>query len=364
MPAEVQIKQFELSDQEGVLAFLREAYADDLRKSDPAFWKWHYLENPYTSLDDVPLWIVKDGDRVVGQAATILVEIKVLEEIRRAVWILDFILAPEYRGQKLGKRLLLLARETYPTMLALGYNEMSGNVLRSLGWVEMGAINRYQKLLFPGYGLRETAALAPVRRLVNLAYSPFRPGGKGLSPTGPYQIEEVSNFGSDFDDLWERASAPFPCAIMRGSAFLNWQFKLQPEKKFDVLGCYRDGKLMGYAVLFFRKPECDDAPPKGAITDVCYDPEYGAETIDELLKAALRLSLQKRAGSLVTDVREPRIEAGLVRLGFWRIKKSPPFMIYSPNRHDVMYQQANWFLTRADSDVSIFEDPNLVEEFK
>ncbi|HKO97263.1 MAG TPA: GNAT family N-acetyltransferase [Pyrinomonadaceae bacterium] len=359
MPAEVQIKQFELSDQEGVVAFLREAYADDPRKSDPAFWRWHYLENPYTSLDDVPLWIVKDGDRVVGQAATILVEIKVLEEIRRAVWILDFMLAPEYRGQKLGKRLLLLARETYPTMLALGYNQMSGNVLRSLGWIEMGAIDRYQKLLFPGYGLRETAAFAPLRGLVNLAYSPFRPKEKALTPAGAYTIEEVANFGPQFDDLWTRASVPFPCAIMRGSNFLEWQFMRQPGKRFDVLGCYRDGRLMGYVVLFFRKPECDNAPPKGAITDICYDPENGEETIDELLKAALRLSLKKRAGSLVTDVREPRIKAALERFGFWQIKKSPLFMIYSPNRQDVMYQPANWFLTRADSDVSIFEDPNL-----
>ena len=359
MPADVQIKQFELSDQEPLLAFLREAYADDPRKSDPAFWKWHYLDNPYTSLDNIPLWIVKDGDRVVGQAATILVEIKVLEEKRKAVWILDFILAPEYRGQKLGKRLLLLARETYPTMLALGYNDQSGNVLRSLDWVEMGVIHRYQKLLFPGYGLRETAAVAPLRAGLNLAYSLFRPGRRQIAPDDRYTLKNVSSFDSEFDDLWSRASAPFPCAIVRSSAFLNWQFMHQPGKEFEVVSAYRDGKLVGYAALFFRKPECDNAPPKAAITDIVYDPADGRETIEQLLKAALRLSLQKRAGSLVTDIREPLIEDGLKRLGFWHIKKSPPFMIYSPTRHDVMYEQVNWFLTRADSDVSIFEDPNL-----
>ncbi|MEK6280047.1 MAG: GNAT family N-acetyltransferase [Acidobacteriota bacterium] len=359
MPADVQIKQFQLPDQEAVLAFLREAYADDPRKSDPAFWKWHYLENPYTASDNVPLWIVKDGDRVVGQAATILVEIKVLDEVRRAVWILDFILAPEYRGQKLGKRLLLLARETYPTMLALGYNDQSGNVLRSLEWVEMGSINRYQKLLFPGYGLRETAAFAPLRGLVNLCYAPFRPGERKIAASDRYTIKEITTFDREFDDLWQRVSASFPCAIVRSSAFLEWQFVRQPGKKFVVLGVYRDGRLAGYVVLFFRKPEYKNAPPKAAITDICYDPQHAEETIDELLKASLRLSLLKRAGSLVTDVREPPLEARLTRLGFWRIKKSPPFMIYSPTRRDVMYQPANWFLTRADSDVSIFEDPNL-----
>ena len=359
MPANVQIKQFELSDQEAVLAFLRHAYIDDPRKSDPPFWKWHYLENPYTSLDNIPLWIIKDGERVVGQAATILVELKVGEETRHGIWILDFILLPEYRGQKLGKRLLQLARETYPTMMALGFNDASGNVLRSLEWVPMGAINRYQKLLFPGYGVKEIAALAPLRGLVNLCYSPFRPGSRETAARENYTIREVSRFDDSFDDLWRRASERYPCAVARGSAFLEWQFMRQPGKKFDVLGLYEDSRLIGYAVLFFRKPGRGGASPKAAITDICYDSSSPEEIIDELLKAALRLSLERRAGSLVTDVRDPTIEGRLRHLGFWPIKKAPPFMVYSPSRRELMYEPNNWFLTRADSDVSVFEDPNV-----
>jgi len=359
MPPDVLIKQFELPDQEGVLAFLRNAYSDDPRKSDPAFWNWHYLENPYTSLDDVPLWIVKDGDRVVGQAATILVELKVGDELRKGIWILDFILLPEYRGQKLGKRLLQLALETYPTMMALGFNNASGNVLRSLEWVPMGAINRYQKLLFPGYGLKEIAAYAPLRGLVNLCYSPLRPGLRQTKPSGDYTIREISEFDDSFDDLWRRAAERYPCAIARGSSFLEWQFMRQPGKKFDLLGLYEDNRLVGYIVLFFRRSERGNPPLKAAITDICYDSSSPREKIDELLKAALRLSLERRAGSLVTDVRDPLIEERLHQLGFWHIKKSPPFMVYSPTQRELMYEPRNWFLTRADSDVSVFEDPNL-----
>jgi GNAT superfamily N-acetyltransferase len=359
MPDNVQVKQFELSDQDAVLAFLRVAYSDDPRKSDPAFWKWHYLENPYTSLDDIPLWIVKDGERVVGQAATILVELKVGDETRQGIWILDFILLPEYRGQKLGKRLLQLARETYPTMMALGFNDASGNVLRSLEWVPMGAINRYQRLLFPGHGLKELAALAPLRGLVNLGYAALRPGSRETAARGNYTIREVSGFDGSFDDLWRRASERYACAVARGSSFLEWQFLRQPGKKFDVLGLYEGSRLVGYSVLFFRKPDRGNAPPKAAITDICYDSSSPEEIIDELLKAALRLSLERRAGSLVTDVRDPKVEERLRQLRFFQIKKSPPFMVYSPSQRELMYEPQNWFLTRADSDVSVFEDPNL-----
>jgi len=359
MPGEVQIKQFELAEQEALLAFLREAYRDDPRKSDPEVWKWHYLENPYTSLDDIPLWIVKDGERVVGQAATILVELKVDDEIRRAVWILDFILLSEYRGQKLGKRLLQLARQTYPTMLALGYNEMSGNVLTSLEWVRMGMIDRYQRLLFPGYGLKEVATIPPLRGLINLGFAPFRPSRNATIPNTRFEVREVADFDSAFDELWKRASKNFPCAVERRSAFLNWQFRRQPGKKFAVLGVYKAERLVGYAVLFFRKPKQANAPPKAAITDICYDPENGAAIIDELFKTALRRCVERRAGSLVTDVRDPLLAERLRSFGFFRIKQAPPFMVYSPDKRELMYEPDNWFLTRADSDVSIFEGPNL-----
>src|SRR5713226_9443188 len=117
-----QIKKFELSDQDALLSFLRLAYAGDLRKSDGAFWKWQYLDNPYTSLNDIPLWIVKHGEQIVGQAAAIPVDFKVEEETRRGIWILDFILLADYRGKGLGMRLLLAAGNSYPNLLALGLN--------------------------------------------------------------------------------------------------------------------------------------------------------------------------------------------------------------------------------------------------
>src|SRR6266850_1408178 len=114
MAGDVQVKQFELADQEELLSFLRVAYPAEPRKSQLDFWKWHYLENPHTALDDIPLWVVKDGERIVGQLATIPVNLKVGAEETRAIWILDFIVLPKYRGQGLGKRLVLTSRESYP----------------------------------------------------------------------------------------------------------------------------------------------------------------------------------------------------------------------------------------------------------
>jgi GNAT superfamily N-acetyltransferase len=359
MSAEVEIRQFELADTEALLSFLRLAYPDDRRKSEPSYWRWHYLENPQTDPDNVPLWVVKRGREIVGQVATIPVQLKVGDERIPAIWILDFIVHEDYRGQGLGKRLMGEAQKFCPTMIALGINEGSTAVLLKTGWTALGGVRRYQRLLFPGHDLQQASRFSPVRGLINLCYAPFRPRLSGATERR-WQLREVSAFDAAFDAFWTEASVQWPCAVVRDARNLNWQFSRQPGKKFDVLGLYEQERLMGYAVLFFRKAGLAGAPPKASIADLCYTEQHADALIDELLKASLRLAIERRAGSLVTDIHDARIEEQLKRLGFWHIKNSPQFMAHAAaGRETLMYEPRNWFLTRADSDVSIFEHPNL-----
>lgn len=359
MPSDVQIKQFELSDQDALLSFLLRAYPGEPRRSDPAFWKWHFLENPYAVQGDIPLWLVKDSDEIVGHMATIPVKLKVGDDVRRAFWSIDFIILPEYRGRGLGKRLVLEARETYcQTMMELGHNEQSGAVFRRLKWVELGNINRYHKLLYPGDAIREISRLTPLRHLANLIYTPFRPTRSALQQVSN-ELRVITEFDSSFDDLWIDASAEWNCAVVRDSRFLDWQYRKQPGKKFDVLGYYEGERLLGYVVLFFRKPELGGVSSKAAITDICYSATNSQDVIDALLQGALLLAVDRRAGGLVTDILDPLVEERLQHFGFWRIKKSPPFMVRTDERQQLIYERKNWFLTRGDADISIFEEPNL-----
>lgn len=359
MASDVQIKQFELADQDALLSFLRVAYSDEPRKSEIAFWRWHYLENPLTSADDIPLWIVKSGNRIVGQLATIPVDLKIGKDKTRAIWILDFVILPEYRGQGLGKRLVLAAHESFPTMITLGINEQSTAVFRSLKWVALGGLHRYHRLLYPGNAFREVSKFEPLRRLVNLSFAPFRPHFAPKSEKEGRLVREITKFDADFEDLWQRASAQLSCAVVRSPGYLEWQFARQPDKKFEVLGLYEQNRLLGYVVLFFRKDGRSNVSPKVAISDICYDAGDSPQVIDDLLEAALCLALAKRAGSIVTDVLDPLVEPRLQRLGFWRIKAAPQFMACTSEHQDLIYKESNWFLTRGDSDVSIFELPNL-----
>lgn len=360
MSEDVRIKQFEPEDEAPLLEYLRSAYPGEPLKSNAAFWRWHFLQNPYAEPGNVPLWVVREGARALGQMATIPVQLKVGGAEKRALWIIDFIISPELRGKGVGKGLMRVAREGYcTTMLALGYNKDSEAVLLSHKWRPMGTVNRYHLMLFPGHAAKEVSRLAPARHLANLVYAPFRPGRRELSHAGAGELREVETFDASFDELWQDASTQWPCAVVRNARFLEWQFRRQPGKRYDVLGYYDGGgRLRGYVVLFFRKAEGGGAPNKAAVSDICYSAEDPDAVVEALLRGALRLAVERRAGGLVVDVLDARVERQLARLGFWKIKAAPPFMVGTFEDEELMYDRSKWFLTRGDSDVSIFEEPN------
>lgn len=359
--ADVRIKQFDAGDHDPLLTFLRRTgYPDDPRKSEPDYWRWHFLETPGTRERDVPIWLIRSGAEVLGQVGGIPFDLKVGEETTRALWLLDLVIDERLRGRGLGKGLVRAALDAYPTILALGYNEMSAPVLLRLGWRQMGGLRRYHKLLYPGDAVSEVARHAPARAGLNLAFAPFRPRSSQLRAGRRGEVREVAGFDESFDELWRAASRQWPCATSRTSQYLDWQFRRQPGKRFDVLA-YRVGRrLHGYAVLFFREAGPGGAAPKVSISDLCYAADGADETVDELLKGALRLALDRRAGGVVTDVHDPRIESALARRGFWRVRAAPQFMaITEPRFEPLILDPRNWFLTRADCDVSIFEQPNV-----
>ncbi len=352
------IKQLELSEKNELLKFLRTAYADNPRMSDVSFWNWHFLENPYVDVNNLPVWIAKDGDEIVGQLAATPFKLKVGDEEKRAMWILDLIVRPDYRRKGLGKKLAAAAEKYCP--LGLGINtaeQHSTALLENLGWTMFGKVPRYNKLLYPGEALREISRIKTLRRFANAVFAPLRPR------SNPHALEKnlrrAEKFDSSFDDLWRESAAQWTCAVVRETVFLNWQYVNQPGKKYDILACYENEKLVGYAVLYFRKTDADGALAKAAITDLIYHSSKPIETIDELLRGSLQIALERRAGALVTDALDSLIEKRLKFFGFGRVKSPLQLLVKSNERREILEDTNQWLVTRGDSDTSVFEQPNL-----
>jgi len=356
MPDEIIIEQLKLSDKDKIIPFLQKAYPDNPRMSDERFWNWHYVEAPHADEGKPPIWVAKSCEQIVGQVGTIPVMVNVGGVYRRATWILDMIVMPEFRRRGLVKRMLKDAEEKFtPFGLVLNSAEQhSTPLMKSLGYEHLINVPRFHKPIFPANDIREIAKFNLLRKSVNLAFAPFRSRYKENK-----NVRAVEKFDESFDTLWAEAEKNWSCAVRRTAKYLEWQFARQPGKKFDVIGYYEGEKLLGYAVLFFRKPHVNGAIAKAAISDICYHPDNPKKTVDALLQESLRIAVERGAGGLVTDVLDKLVEERLEKFGFWRVKNPLQFMVKSAEQQDLLYTAENWFLTRADCDASIFENPNL-----
>lgn len=356
----VTIERFDISEKEKILAFLKTAYAGSPRRCDERFWNWHFVESPNFDPDKMPIWVAKSGDEIIGQLAAIPVELKVGDEIHPSVWILDFVVDPRFRRQGIGKKIVLKAMESYDVLLGVNTHEQhSPELLEGLGWKIVHHFPRFHKLLFPGAAVREISKIKPLAKIADLGFAPFRPKFEDKNLEKNAQLRVIESFGADFDELWNEAKEIRNCIVKRDAKMLEWQYLHQPYKKYDVLGFYENEKLRGYIVLFFRKADANGAISKAAISDIFYHSEDAEKTVDALLKGALQLCLTRRAGGLVTDVIDPLVEKKLDEMKFQRVKNPLLLMVKTNFREDLLYNENEWFLTRGDSDTTIFEEPNL-----
>jgi GNAT superfamily N-acetyltransferase len=358
MPNEIVIERMQMRDMDAVLSFLARSYPDNPRHSDPNFWAWHFLKPPAADDASPAVWLAKSGHQIAGQMAGLPVELFIDGEKRNALWALDFIVDPEFRRRGIGKKLALAMEADFPYLLGVNTDEQHAPaLLQSLGWVKVARIPRFHRLLYPGNAVREIARVRPLRKTVNVLSAPMR--RRRVGTAGAADIRVIEGFNELFDRFWETAASQWPCAVGRNKSYLDWQFRRQPGKRFDVIARFDGNRVLGYAVQFFRKPDANGVIAKAAISDLCYGPERPVETVDLLIDAAVELAIKRKAGGLVTDATDKLLQERLKKLGFWPIKSPLQLMAKVPENADTVYDIQNWYLTRGDSDISIFEDPNL-----
>lgn len=356
MPFDVCIERMRIDEMDAVLSFLTKAYEEEPRQSEPGFWKWHFLELPGVDAKAPPVWLAKIDDRIVGQMAALPVMIDAGEKAIDAAWAVDLIVDAEFRRLGIAKMLTASLEAEFPFVLAASTTRQhSTELFLGRGWKMIATVPRFRKMIFAGNASRDLASVAPVRAAANALSRPFRHVPKQRHEL---EIRRVDSFDPDFDELWRDARRSWKFCVRRSSEYLDWQFRRQPGKSFEIFGCYSSGRLRGYAVLFFRKPVLNGIVAKGAITDICYGQDDAENVVDALVGVAVGRAIELRVGSLVADALDPLLEKRLKRFGFWHVKGPLRFLAKIPREYKAAAEAMNWFLTRADADISIFEEPN------
>lgn len=196
---------------------------------------------------------------------------------------------------------------------------------------------------------------APAKKALNRALEAVDGALTGRCARG-VETEEIVSFDDSFDKLFEKVAAIVPCAVERGSEFLNWRYGPDsPQGPVKVLGVRGGRGLLGYAVLKVASFSSED----GYILDLTTVPGH-RDVARALLRESVRHFRQEGAHIIryrfVESPSSPDAE-DLRRLGFFHRKgRSNKLLVKlaDPALHGVARDLENWSYTTGDGEGTFF----------
>src|SRR5687768_17543278 len=141
------IQRRQPEDDEEIFRLYGEVFGAALSESSRRRWRWQYLENPETEAEGPAIWVARDGNRVLGQYASMPVQLQWGGREVRASWGMDVFLRPEARGQGLGARLFTCWSDHVEVALGLGLTPSSYQLFRKLDYHDVGPVPFFRKVL-------------------------------------------------------------------------------------------------------------------------------------------------------------------------------------------------------------------------
>jgi GNAT superfamily N-acetyltransferase len=322
-----EIDRYRAEDRRIVDALYRRVFGHDAAEGSRLRWDWQYRRNPNNPRGEPEIWIAREGPAIVGQYATMPVQLTVGGKPIRGSWGMDVMVAPERQRQGLGEILFRTWDRNVGASLGLGLSESSYRLFHKLRWPDVGPLPCLVKPL-TRRALRMPHWPMGINRLVSAVTLPIV---KIVSRTGPLgaEVRLIQRFDDSFTELWE---------------------SLAPRHvRYLIAALRRDDRNVGYAVYRHLRE------PHGRVTllvDFLADPDDAAG-LRTLLGWIDREARQADSDKIRTFVMHTGYRRVLKRAGYFQVKSSVQF-VAKVNGIDVapsFYEDTDrWHVTLGDSD--------------
>lgn len=368
------IRQASLDEIDRIRSFLNLAYGYTGEHSMPDRWAWEYLRNPYRGNKnaDLPIWIAEENNSIVGQICTIPIELRIGSLTLHAVWGVDLIVLPSFRGGGIGRQLIEKVVQDNQCYMAIDMSDITKRIYDRLGYIQIPPVPVYRKIvqlsssLVSEYLARSSKKNAWIkqlnliipRRLLSrfLAFSINRIirvrkalslQAKKKKKKNQVDIFPLQSFGPGMDEFWKKIQSQYGIIVKRDQTFLNWRFRGNRDLNYLVFGARREGDISGYIVL--RKGELNQTC-LGYVVDIL-SARDDEETIDALVRYAIDF-FGDEVEAIEFACTPSEYQHILKRYGFFKMKESIPYSwcVDEQTRKQMEELKGEWFITRGDSD--------------
>jgi GNAT superfamily N-acetyltransferase len=342
-----EIDRYRPEDRRVVDALYRRVFGHDAAEGSRLRWDWQYRRNPNNPRGEPEIWIAREGTVIVGQYATMPVQLMLAGRGIRGSWGMDVMVAPERQRQGLGEVLFRTWDRNVGASLGLGLSESSYRLFNKLRWPDVGPLPCLVKPL-TRRALRMPNWPVAVNRLVSAVTLPIVKIVARTRPLGA-EVRMIQRFDDSFTAFWESVAGKFDFAVKRDAAYLNWKFVSAPHIRYLIAALRREDRNVGYAVYrHFRETHGRVTLLVDFLTDP--DDEAGMRTLVGWVDREAR---QADSDKIRTFAMHAGFRRVLKRAGYFQVKSSVQF-VAKVNGLDVppgFYENTDrWHVTLGDSD--------------
>ncbi len=366
------IRRATVNDMPAIQEFVRETYDRSAPFKDSARYQWQFENSPFRPAAEAEptIWLALDGIRVVGTIAVQDGAFRMDKQLIPAGWIVDVMVHPDYRGQRLSHRIhdAILIERTI--LITLTMAPATRRVAERAGCITLGPTRQFimphrlsartvvrylEYKAHMGSPVREkllrifnATALGPIlvssagRLLSKVSGSRIR--SRALIG---YSYAEVDCFPSEVDELWDRSCNKYLAIFERSTRFLNWRIGDCPGLAYRRFLLYRNEAIVGYLVTRVGN---EVELPLGVVVDAFADPENEG-ALDALLGLAWQI-LSPEAEYLEAAASSRPWQAALSRVGFIAVKTMRPTIVCTDTalRERLKQHSDAWHFTKIDHD--------------
>ena len=341
------IDRYRPDDRRAVDALYRRVFGNDAAEASRLRWEWQYRRNPNNPGGEPEIWIAREGPAIVGQYATMPVQVSIGGREVRGSWGMDVMVAPERQRQGLGEVLFRTWDRNVGASLGLGLSDSSYRLFQKLRWPDVGPLPCFVKPL-TRRALRRPNWPVAVNRLVSAVTLPII---KLVARTRPLaaEVRMLQRFDDSFTELWDQLAPQFDLAVRRDAAYLNWKYVSAPHVRYSIAALRRNDRNVGYAVYRHLHE------PRGRVTllvDFLTAPDDQAG-FDTLLRWVDREARAADSDKIRTFALHAGFRRILRRAGYFQVKSTVQFVtkVNGVDVTDSFYENTDrWHVTLGDSD--------------
>lgn len=345
------IRQMTGADRDRVKALIAKMSPGDVE----ARYKWLYESNPHGR---ALTWVAIDRETGETAGCTSVFPRRVMVERWKRVGSIggDCFVEPRFRRKGLATA---LHRASFATMRDEGVDFMYGppvvNNLAALLKAGSHAVTGYRRWVRPltGSGAYKAAfSREPSKLEARLADLPVLLFDQlTRADARQFLLERVTEFGPEFDDLFERVVAKHKIACARDSRYLEWRYLASPNRCQVPFAIKRSGELAGLLVL-------ETKGEKAAVVDLFTKPE--PMLIDASLQLAIGYATAAGCSSLEVSLTGGSALSERLRASGFIRRDERGFQVAvasSDTQYEALTDEKSWHFMEADQDLdTVFVD--------